>query len=94
MRKRARSDANQSQIVKALRQCGVRVEILSALGHGVPDLLCAAKHGPLVLLEVKDGTKSPSQQKLTKDEQEWQALWHEHYFVVNSVDSALKALGL
>lgn len=94
MRKRGRVDGPQKAIVKALRQCGVRVEILSGLGHGVPDLMCAAKHGPITLLEIKDGSKPPSQQRLTQDEQEWHSMWHEHVFVVNSVESALKALNL
>lgn len=34
-----RVDANHSQIVKALRQCGVSVLSLAPVGHGCPDLL-------------------------------------------------------
>ena len=92
MRNRPRTDANQSRIVSALRQCGVRVLILSQLGHGVPDLLCAPKHGPMLLLEIKDGTKPPSAQKLTPDEAEWHDLWHDRVRVVNSVEQALEAM--
>ena len=50
-------DANQAQIVKKLRDCAVKVEILSDVGKGVPDLL-AGFRGVNVLLEVKDGDKT------------------------------------
>lgn len=94
MRARGRTDSNQSRLVKSLRQLGVRVEILSSLGNGVADLLCAPKHGPMVLLEVKDGSKSKSRQALTGPEKEWHSLWHEHVFTVNSLEQAIKVLNL
>ena len=94
MRRRPRKDANQADIVSALRQCGVRVQDLSQLGGGVPDLLCAPKHGPMLLLEIKDGSKPPSKQKLTPDEAEWHDLWHDRVRVVNSVEQALDVINI
>jgi hypothetical protein len=94
VRKRARSDANQTSIVKALRQCGATVEVLSSLGHGVPDLLCAPKTGPMVLMEVKNGDLPPSGQKLTPDEAEWIDAWNSRVFIVRNVAEALAAIGV
>jgi hypothetical protein len=96
MRKRGhkRRDANQAQIVRALRQVGATVEILSDIGHGCPDLLVAPKYGALTLMEVKDGSKLPSEQKLTPDEAQWIELWNSRVFIVKSVDEALAAIGL
>lgn len=39
MRRAARTDANQTAIVEALRKCGASVQSLAAVGKGVPDLL-------------------------------------------------------
>ncbi len=71
MRRRAKVDSCQAAITKKLRQMGVFVEpALSRLGGGVPDLLCAYR-GVWLLVELKDGTKPPSGQKLTQDEERW-----------------------
>lgn len=93
MRRAAKIDANQEQIVKALRAAGVRVLSLAAVGKGVPDLLCAFR-GLLILLEVKDGAKIPSARKLTTDQKQFHQDWQgvPLYVVENSHD-ALKACG-
>jgi hypothetical protein len=59
-----RVDANHAGIRQALRQCGWWVKDMSAMGKGWPDLL-AVKAGRAVLVEVKDGSKPPSDRKLT-----------------------------
>ncbi len=93
MRRAAKVDANQDQVVSALRTAGVLVLSLASLGKGVPDLLCAF-HGRLVLLEVKDGNKPPSARKLTKDQEEFHKAWASvPLFVVESPWDALKATG-
>jgi hypothetical protein len=88
-----RIDANQTEIVKALRQCGCSVLILSAVGKGCPDL-AVGYDGTTYLLEVKDGGKTPSKQKLTPDEEAWHAAWSGHVAIVNSVEAALRVVGL
>lgn len=93
MRRAAKVDANQVQVVSALRAAGVLVLSLAALGKGVPDLLCAF-HGRLVLLEVKDGHKVPSARKLTADQIEFHKEWADvPLHVVESPWEALKAMG-
>lgn len=92
MRRAAKTDANQTEIVKALRQAGAVVQSLASVGCGCPDLLVGYR-SRLFLLELKDGNKPPSAQKLTPDQIEWHQVWQGHVQVVNSVDGALQAIG-
>jgi hypothetical protein len=65
MRRAARVDANHLDIAHALRQAGVHVTSLAAVGNGVPDLLLSFR-GRWFVAEVKDGEKNwilTSQQK-------------------------------
>lgn len=81
-------DANQPAIVAALRKAGCTVEHLHAVGRGCPDLLCAV-NDEVFLIEVKDGAKPPSAQKLTADQIIWHQEWKAVVHIVNSVDGAL-----
>jgi Holliday junction resolvase len=74
--RRAKVDANQARIVGALRQAGCRVQHLHTIGRGCPDLLVLHR-GMLILVEVKDGDKPPSAQRLTPDEMQWHTEWQE-----------------
>ena len=92
MRRAARTDSNQEEIVKALRAVGASVESLAAVGHGVPDLLVGYQ-GKTILMEVKDGEKPPSQRKLTPDQGKWHYEWNGgKVYIVDSVQSAWDAL--
>ncbi len=82
-----RIDSNQNSIVKALRDHGATVRVVSQ-GDGLPDLLIGYK-GETALLEVKDGDKFPSQRKLTTAEQKFFDEWTGGILViVNSVEEA------
>ena len=91
MRKAAETDANQTQVVNALRQAGASVQSLAAVGKGCPDLLVGYQ-GINYLMEVKDGSKVPSAQKLTIDQEHWHSVWKGVVHVVKSKDEALKIL--
>jgi Holliday junction resolvase len=91
VRSRGRVDANQVSVVKALRKAGCRVLSLANVGGGVPDLL-VYRAGVLTMLEIKDGNKFKSQQKLTSHQERFRVDWPVQ--VVNSIESALKAVGL
>ena len=91
MRKAAKTDANHSQVVNALRQVGASVQSLAATGKGCPDLLVGYL-GINYLMEVKDGDKVLSKQKLNIDQEHWHNLWRGSVYVVKSVDEALKIL--
>jgi Holliday junction resolvase len=80
----AKVDANQREIVQTLRNMGASVQPLHTVGQGVPDLLVAIA-GFNVLIEVKDGEKPPSQQKLTPDQIDWHSKWKAPVYIVNSV---------
>lgn len=82
-----RVDANQNEIVKALRNIGASVQPLNAVKQGCPDLL-VGYHGQNLLLEVKDGRKPPSDRKLTPAEKEWFDSWRGvAYIVYSAVDA-------
>lgn len=92
MRKHGRTDDNQSEIVSALRAIGCSVQSLAALGNGCPDLMIA-RNGVNYLLECKNGQLAPSGQALTVMEKLWIENWKGRVAVVNSVESALAAVG-
>lgn len=93
MRRAAKVDANQSDIVKALRAVGATVQVLSDVGKGCPDLL-VGRAGKNYLLEIKDGDKFKSKRKLTPDQIEWHQEWCGQVAVVECVDDALVVVGL
>ena len=91
MRRIAKTDANQTVIVGALRKAGASVQTLAAIGAGCPDLL-VGYNGVNYLFEVKDGNKIPSAQRLTIDQQHWHSVWKGAVHIVKSEDEALKIL--
>jgi Holliday junction resolvase len=93
MRRAAKIDANQPEIVKALGAAGCSVWSLAAVGQGFPDLI-VGRQGRNYLLEVKDGSLAPSKRKLTQDERDFHAAWRGHVVTVNTVAEALDAVGL
>lgn len=74
MRKKARVDANQKEIVQELRKRGISVLHTHQLGKGAPDIIVGYMNSNY-LIELKDGNKSKSQQRLTKDELDFSLKW-------------------
>lgn len=92
MRRAAKVDANQAQIVDALRSCGASVQPLHMVGSGVPDLLVGYR-GRTALIEIKDGSLPPSKRQLTDDQLRWHGAWSGGALaVVCDVESALRVL--
>ena len=86
-----RIDANQNEIVAALRKRGATVRVITQ-GDGIPDLMVGYQ-GHTILIEVKDGQKPPSARKLTEAEQKFFDEWTGGLLVVvNSVEEALEVL--
>lgn len=92
-RRAAKVDANQAAIVCELRAVGASVQPMHTVGHGVPDLLVGFR-GQNWLIEVKDGSKPPSDRKLTPAQHEWHALWRGQVVAVKDGDEALRAIGV
>ena len=91
MRRAAKVDANQPDIVAALRRMGATVQPLHSVGQGCPDLLAGWK-GINLLIEVKDGNKPPSARKLTSDQEQWHRDWRGSVYVVETVGQAIALL--
>ena len=91
MRRAAKVDKNQAEIVRALRQAGASVQCLHTVGQGCPDLLVATRDG-MWLMEIKDGKKSPSKRLLTEDEFVWHCNWKSPVYIVYDAEEALKVL--
>lgn len=90
-RRAANIDANQPEIVDALRKAGASVAHLHGVGMGCPDILVGFR-GANILMEIKDGSKVPSARKLNAMQAEWHKLWQGQACVVNSAEEALAVL--
>jgi len=90
----ARIDANHEQVVSALRAAGASVQSLAGIGKGVPDLLVGFQ-GKTLLMEIKDGRKTPSERRLSEDQVRWHGAWRGGPLaIVDGVDAALRMLGV
>ena len=88
MRRAARVDDNQKEIVEAARKMGCTVQLLHSVGQGCPDLLVGIS-GTNDLWEVKDGRKTASHRRLTDDQVKWHSEWRGRVCVIRSVDEAI-----
>lgn len=79
MRRAAKIDGNQTELVEAFRTLGCSVLSLAAVGKGVPDLLVAT-HGITWLVEVK-----MLKGKETLDQVEFAANWQGCRAIVRDV---------
>ncbi|MGH8525141.1 MAG: hypothetical protein ACREXY_13285 [Gammaproteobacteria bacterium] len=94
MRRAAKVDTNHRDIVRALESCGVRVQSLAAVGNGCPDLLVGLR-GKFTMLEIKDGSRVPSQQRLGAQQVDWHQRWLGFpVYVVRNEQEALASLGI
>ena len=90
-----RIDDNQRLIVQTFRDLGAKVAITSSAGGGFPDLVVQYRYpqdGKLdtMLVEVKDGSKSPSRRRLTPEQERFHAEFICH--VVESVKDVFELL--
>jgi hypothetical protein len=88
MRRAARTDANHGEIIKTFRNMGFSVADTSRLGDGFPDCVIA-RNGLTAMVEIKDGTKPPSERELTPKEIIFRDKWRGDYYVVESEQDAL-----
>ena len=80
----AKVDANQPEIVKALRKLGWYVLIISQLKNCCD--LMISKNGRTIAIEVKDGAKPKSTQKLSEGEKKFMSEWQGEYKIIASLD--------
>ena len=85
MRRAARVDDNQAEIVAALREIpGVTVKSLAAVGDGMPDILCGYR-GKTFLFEIKCPDKPNRDRQLTKKQAKFHKEWTGQVHVVETV---------
>jgi hypothetical protein len=90
MRRAARRDDNEKEIVAAMREAGAYVKVVN--DEGLFDLLVSYR-GDTLLIEVKDGAKPPSARRLTEAEQKFHDEWPgSDLYIVESVEEALALL--
>ncbi len=95
MRRAAKVDANHNEIVQAARAVGCSVWSTAAVGKGFPDLVVACPRTfQNWLIEVKDGSRPPSERKLTPDEQKFHREWVGRKAVVENVEQLYILLGV
>ena len=88
MRRAAKIDANQNDIVQALRAAGCSVQSIATVGKGVPDLI-VGYGGQSYLLEIKDPAQPPSKRQLTDFEQAWHSTWKGSVRIVETAEQAV-----
>lgn len=91
IRRAARVDANQSLLVELWRKMGASVLILSGVGNGCPDILLGYR-GSNSLVELKDGSKPPSKQKLTSMESDFHKTWRGQVCIVRNEHEAAQLI--
>jgi hypothetical protein len=90
MRRAARRDDNEKEIIAAMRAEGAYVKVIN--DEGLFDLLVSYR-GETLLIEVKDGAKPPSARRLTEAEQKFHDEWPgSDLYIVNSVEEAIALL--
>lgn len=89
MRRAAKVDRNQAEIVEIFEDYGFSVQRAQAMGSGFPDLILGYG-GRNYLVEVKDWQKKPSERKLNDLQREWHAAWKGQVCVVETAIEAIK----
>ncbi len=87
MRKRGKSDANQSAIVKGLRKFGASVWVTSSCGSGKPDIVVGYSRVNFPM-EIKADKKK----KLTPMELEFARTWNGTTYIIYSLEDAISII--
>lgn len=94
MRRAARLDANQKQIIDALNAAGACVLDMSRVGGGFPDLIVGFQ-SKTILMEIKNPKTAYGRKGLNDNQLKWKESWiGGPYCVVDSIDSALRMIGV
>lgn len=86
---RSRKDANHNEIAKTFVDLGCTVFDCHTLRGGIGDLIIGVA-GVTALIEVKDGSKSPSRRRLTPAEATIHTTWRGRIDIIETVDDAIR----
>jgi len=87
MRRAAKVDDNQGDIVALFRRLGWSVLLIHQIKNAC-DIMVAID-GITVAVEIKDGKKQPSQRKLTEGERKFKDGWNGHWHLIESEDDVI-----
>ncbi len=94
VRRRAKVDGNQEEIVQAFRRLSASVAICSGVGDGFTDLvvgfLDCSGYPHSILVEVKNWELPPSKRQLTPDQETFHSEWRGSITVVETVDDVIE----
>ncbi len=79
-----RVDANQAEVITALRAAGYYVKALHMVGFGFPDLLVVSKSRRVVLMEIKQRGES-----LNRDERDFHEVYPGPICIAHSSQEAV-----
>jgi hypothetical protein len=89
-RRAGRTDANHGAIIAVGRYVGATMVPTGGVGDGFPDVVVGWR-GETLLVEIKDGSRVPSERKLKPSQIEWQREWKGRpVFVVLSPEDFLE----
>ncbi len=86
-----KTDANQKEIVAALRAYGATVHDASAMGQGFPDLVVGFD-GKNYLIEIKKSVTKTKSTTLNSIQQRWHDNWKGTSFIVTTPEEAVHIL--
>lgn len=87
MRRAARTDSNQAEIIDALKRVGVSVEFI---GKPLDLLLCCRGETSLMECKNPERTSADPESRLTKDQIEFIARWPGKIYIVRTAEEAVR----
>ena len=90
-RRAARTDDNQTEVVKLFRKLGWTVLIISQLKNCCD--IMVSKGGRTIAIEIKDGKKPLYERKLTEGEKAFKEKWQGEYSLVICNDDVISLDG-
>lgn len=87
-RRAARKDANHNEITDCFFSLGYSVLDISQLKNACDAIVAKGKR--TIAIEIKDGTKPPSQRKLSDGETKFKESWNGEWALIESIEDVLK----
>ena len=84
-----RKDNNHNEIADAFRALGWSVLDLSAVGHGIPDILIGQRGCGAHMVEVKNARTQYGKQGLSRQQQRFKNMWGGDVHIVKTPDEAV-----
>ena len=91
MRRAAKVDGNQAQIVEDLRTAGWSVRSTAVLGDGFPDIIVGA-YKMNHLFEVKDPNQPPNKRELKPGQRDFALRWGGQVHKIETAEEAVRII--